>query len=581
MSDTIIGIDLGTTNSEVAIIQNGEVRVLEAEQGHKQLPSYVGLGESGELLVGQAARNQYILYPERTIKSIKRRMGEDVQISLGDRQYTPQQISAMILRRLKQVAEEFLGEEVERAVITVPAYFSDVQRQATRDAGEIAGLKVERIINEPTAASLAYEANNSEARTILVYDLGGGTFDVSVVRMEKDIVEVLASHGNNSLGGDDFDQKIVDHIIAWLKEKHGESLEIPAQAMSRITRAAEEAKIALSSQPYCLIEEEHLLEKDGRPVHLSLELSREEYEEMIAPYIDETLSAIHTALDGADLRVADIDEILLVGGSTRTPLVSRRLEEELGQQPRSEIDPDLCVAAGAAIQAGMIAGEKVSSILVDVTPYTFGVSAIGELDGEYYPFKFVPIIRKNTPIPVTRSESFFTSYDGQEKIRVHVYQGEDPDALKNTEIGEFLITGLSDVPSGNPIVTTFSLDINGILHVTTREKNTGLEESLTINNAMSRFQEEELDQARREVESLMEDNDSEGARDATRNPAAAEAQALIEKATSLLEKVEAEEDREDILEMTKAVKEALQDDDAERLSVAINELNDLVYYLET
>lgn len=581
MSGTIIGIDLGTTNSEVAIIQDGEVRVLEAEQGHKQLPSYVGLSENGELLVGQAARNQYILYPERTIKSIKRRMGEDIHISLGDRQYTPQQISAMILRRLKQVAEEFLGEEVERAVITVPAYFSDVQRQATRDAGEIAGLKVERIINEPTAASLAYEANNSEARTILVYDLGGGTFDVSVVRMEKDIVEVLASHGNNSLGGDDFDQKIVDHIIAWLKEKHGESLEIPAQAMSRITRAAEEAKIALSSQPYCLIEEEHLLEKDGQPVHLSLELSREEYEEMIAPYIDETLSAIHTALNGANLRVVDIDEILLVGGSTRTPLVSRRLEEELGQQPRSEIDPDLCVAAGAAIQAGMIAGEKVSSILVDVTPYTFGVSAIGELDGEYYPFKFVPIIRKNTPIPVTRSESFFTSYDGQEKIRVHVYQGEDPDALKNTEIGEFLITGLSDVPSGNPIVTTFSLDINGILHVTTREKNTGLEESLTINNAMSRFQEEELDEARREVESLMEDDGLGGARDAARNPAAAEAEALIERATSLLEKVEAEEDREDILEMTKAVKEALQDDDAERLNVAISELNDLVYYLET
>ena len=580
MNDTIIGIDLGTTNSEVAIIQNGEVRVLEAEQGHEQLPSYVGLSEKGELLVGQAARNQYILYPERTIKSVKRRMGEDVQISLGDHQYTPQQISALILRRLKQVAEEFLGEDVERAVITVPAYFSDVQRQATRDAGEIAGLAVERIINEPTAASLAYEADNSEARTILVYDLGGGTFDVSAVRMEKGIVEVLASHGNNSLGGDDFDQKVVEHVIARLKEKHGKSLEIPAQAMSRITRAAEEAKITLSSQPYCLIEEEHLLEMDGQPVHLSLELSREEYEEMISPYVDETLSAIHTALNSAKLRVADIDEILLVGGSTRTPLVSRRLEEELGLQPRSEIDPDLCVAAGAAIQAGMIAGEKVSSILVDVTPYTFGVSAIGELNGEYYPFVFIPVIRKNTPIPVTRSESFFTSYDGQEKIRVHVYQGEDPDALKNTEIGEFLITGLSDVPSGNPIVTTFSLDINGILHVTTREKNTGLEESLTINNAMSRFQEEELDQARREVKLLMEDNDSEGARDAARNPAAAEAEALIERATSLLEKVEAE-DREDILEMTKAVTEALQDDDTERLSVAISELNDLVYYLET
>ncbi|MFY9975447.1 MAG: Hsp70 family protein, partial [Chromatiaceae bacterium] len=471
MNDLIIGIDLGTTNSEVAVVQDGRTRVIEVD-GSRLLPSVVGLADDGALLVGQAARNQVALYPERTVRSIKRRMGEDIKVPMGPESYTPQEISALILKRLKRAAEQELGQAINKAVITVPAYFSDAQRQATRDAGELAGLEVVRIINEPTAAALAYEVDHPQGKTILVYDLGGGTFDVSVVRVARDVTEVLSSHGNNHLGGDDFDARIVDHLIAHLGSQ-GQDPSDNRTAMARLTRAAEAAKIALSDAPFALIQEEYLLEHAGAPVNLSLELSREEYEAMIAPYIGETLEAVHIALKGAGLTVSDLDEVLLVGGATRTPLVQRRLEEELRMQPRSEVDPDLCVANGAAIQAAVIAGVQVASVLVDVTPYTFGTSAIGDLNGEFYPYVYVPLIRKNTPIPVTKSEAFETFHDGQRTILVHVYQGEDPDALNNTEIGSFRIDGLSDVPAGNVITTTFSLDVNGILHVSSREKRTG------------------------------------------------------------------------------------------------------------
>ena len=376
MTDIIIGIDLGTTNSEVAVVRDGRPEIL-AIDGAKLLPSVVGLGDDGNLLVGQAARNQYSLYPERTIRSVKRRMGEDVHLSLGEQSYRPQEISALILKRLKQAAEQHLGESVGKAVITVPAYFSDAQRQATRDAGELAGLEVVRIINEPTAAALAYEADHQGSRTILVYDLGGGTFDVSVVRMTADITEVLASHGNNQLGGDDFDARLVEHVLTHLKTEHGIASLEDRSALARIQRACEAAKITLSDSPFARIEEEYLLEHQGQPLNLSLEISRSDYEDLIKSYIDETLEAVHTALKGAGLAVADLDEVLLVGGSTRTPLIQERLEQILGMQPRAEVDPDLCVAAGAAIQAAVISGQTVASVLVDVTPYTFGTSAFG------------------------------------------------------------------------------------------------------------------------------------------------------------------------------------------------------------
>lgn len=581
-SDIIIGIDLGTTNSEVALIQENNVEVLEIENGSQQLASYVGLDDNGEVLVGEAARNQYVLYPERTIKSIKRHMGTDEQIQMGDKSYSPQEISAIILRRLKQIAETATGETIARAVITVPAFFSDAQRQATRDAGEIAGLKVERIINEPTAAALAYEAGHEDNHNILVYDLGGGTFDVSVVEMNQDIVEVKASHGDNHLGGDDFDQKLVDHIVQYLHETYDVNAIESARAMSRITRAAENAKIALSSQPYYTIEEEHLLDRKGKgkPIHLSLEISRTDYEAMISEFIDTTLEAIHTALDSAQMRTTDIDEIILVGGSTRTPLVQQRLASDLGMQVRSELNPDLCVAMGAAIQAGMLSGLQLGPILVDVTPYTFGTSALSEMYGMEYPHCFVPLIHKNTPIPVTFSESFYTSHDEQTSVDVKVYQGEDPDAMKNTEIGGFLLENLKDLPQGSPIVVTFSLDINGILSVSTLEKKSGTEESLVIDNAISRFQEDELEQAKNALQALMQDKkDNPETAEKKKNREHVKAVALLEKARKLLPSLEGD-DNEDAIDMIEALDTAIKANDKGEIQQAMDEISDLLYYLE-
>lgn len=578
MKKMIIGIDLGTTNSEVALIENGKPTILEIEKGSYQLPSYVGVDERDELLIGEVAKNQYLLYPERTIRSVKRHMGEDIQLQLGDNYYAPQEISAMILRHLKQVAERHCGEKISQAVITVPAFFSDAQRQATRDAGEIAGLTVERILNEPTAASLAYEVNSPEARTILVYDLGGGTFDVSVVKIESNVVEVLSSHGDNQLGGDDFDQKIIDHISAYLTTEHDVKVTEHPKAMSRIIRAAENAKIALSSQPYFTIEEEHLLEYKGSPIHLSLELARDEYEEMISPFIGQTMDAIHTALDGANLRVADIDEILLVGGSTKTPLVRDRLEKDLARPIRLDVDPDLCVAIGAATQAGIISGEKVSATLIDVTPYTFGTSALGTMHGHEYPYVYVPIIKKNTPIPVTRSESFFAVYEGQEKIEVNVYQGEDPDAVNNEELGSFMIEDLKDVQAGDAIITTFSLDINGILHVTTTEKKTNNKKSLTIDNVISRFQDEELEEAKQQVSALFNDETSEESKDI--EGIGTQSRELLDKAKKMQEQLEGD-DKEDITAIITDLEAAITANDEAQVKELHSELTDLIYYLET
>ena len=584
MNDTIVGIDLGTTNSEVAVVRDGRVEVIPVSNGGRILPSVVGIGDDGTLLVGQAARNQHALYPQRTVRSIKRRMGEDTRVAMAGEDYAPQEISAMILRRLKDLAQAHLGHEVRRAVITVPAFFSDAQRQATREAGEIAGLEVVRIINEPTAAALAYESRHQGARNALVYDLGGGTFDVSVVNLESDVVEVLASHGNNHLGGDDFDRKLVEHALAHLKNAHGvDASPLPA-VMARLQRAAEAAKIALSDRPFVTMREEYLLDQDGVPLHLALEVSREQYEAMIEPYIDETLAAVHVALSGAGLALADIDEILLVGGATRTPLVARRLETELGLQPRGEVDPDLCVAMGAAIQAALINGSKTRTVLVDVTPYTFGTSALGELDGEEYTHCFVPLIRKNTPIPVSKSDVFFTLYDAQEQVEVGVYQGEDRDALNNIEIGRFMVEGLSDVPAGNPIVITLSLDLNGILEVTAREKKSGLERSITIGNAMARFAQDELSQARSRVQALFADDegdfageDAQPARDSRR--LGVEAQALVEKAERALDQANPD-DAEDLVNAIEAVREG-QASGGASLKEAVDALADLLYYLQS
>jgi molecular chaperone DnaK (HSP70) len=579
MTDVIVGIDLGTTNSEIAVYRDGRPHVLSDDRNRVVLPSVVGLSETGELLVGDDARNQFMLYPERTVRSIKRKMGTDAKVHLGEREYTPQEISAIILSRLKEIAQARLGHPVQRAVITVPAYFSDAQRQATREAGEIAGLEVMRIINEPTAASLVYEAAQDQGKRILVYDLGGGTFDVSVVRIEGGVVEVISSHGNNHLGGDDFDEKIVAHVLEHLKIKHGVSISDRPQAMARVLRSAEAAKKHLSDHPYARIEEEYLTERDGKLINLDLELSRDEYEEMITPFIEETLGAIHIALESANLTSSQVDEILLVGGATRTPMIRRRLTEAFGREPRGEVDPDLCVAMGAAIQGASLAGTEVSAVLVDVTPYSFGTSVVGELNGEMYPDLFFPIIPKNTPIPVRRSDVVYTMVDEQVKIRVSIYQGEHEDALENTKIGEFFVEGLSKAPAGNPVIIDLALDRDGILQVSAREKKTGLERRITIDKAMSRFDQTQLDAARARIGSLFEGReditDIEGE---TETGSALDE--LLAKANAKLD-IAGAEDRAEIIDLIEAVRDAKSNGDDAALEDGRQQLQDLLFYLET
>jgi molecular chaperone DnaK (HSP70) len=579
MTDEILGIDLGTTNSEIAIYRDGRPEVLRDDQGRIILPSVVGLTETGELLVGEEARNQFLLYPERTVRSIKRRMGSDAKVQLGEREYKPQEISAIILSRLKEIAQARLGRPIRKAVITVPAYFSDTQRQATREAGEIAGLEVARIINEPTAAALVYEAAQHQGKRILVYDLGGGTFDVSVVRIEQGVVEVISSHGNNHLGGDDFDHKIVEHVLEHLKLKHGVDVADRPQAMARILRSAEDAKKQLSNHPYARIAEEYLAEHSGQPVNIDLELSREEYEDMIAPFIEETLGAIHIALESAGLTSSQVDEILLVGGATRTPLIRRRLVEAFGTQPRGEVDPDLCVAMGAAIQGAAMTGTEVSAVLVDVTPYTFGTSALGELNGELYPYHYVPIIPKNTPIPARMSEVFFTVLDEQTDVDVRIYQGENNDALENIKIGEFRVSGLSREPAGNPVIVDLALDRNGILQVSAREKKTGLERRITIDNATSRYDREQLDEARQRIGALFGDQEQAafvGSGAATDSAV----DALLARASAKLDET-GEEDRTEIIDLIEAIRDARSSGDSAALEDVRSQLQDLLFYLET
>lgn len=577
MTDKILGIDLGTTNSEIALYENGTVTIIEGPDG-KLLPSYVGLDQHGDLLVGTPARNQYVLYPERTVKSIKRLMGQATTIPLGEKSYSPQEISAIILRQLKSIAETHLGETVHKAVITVPAFFSDSQRQATREAGEIAGLEVVKIINEPTAATLVYESGNTEARRVLVYDLGGGTFDVSVVELQDKVVEVIASHGNNHLGGDDFDDLIEKWIRARLQEDTIE--ELPLQAAARIKRSAEDAKKTLSSHPFAMIEEEYLVERDGAPYNLKIELARDLYEEMITPLLDETLEAVHLVLKDSGLTPAEIDEILLVGGSTRTPLVQQRLELEFGVPPRFEVDPDLCVAAGAALQAAMLQGEDVQTILVDVTPYTFGVSALGEVDGYFSPDMFVPLIRKNTPVPVTRSELFETVADGQECVEVKVYQGEFPNALDNIEVGRFKVEGLAKRDAGSAIIATFALNSDGILQVSAAEKATGLAKSITIHNVLSDAARDSVAGAREKIQRLFGETEPAQTSHDIKNSSRVQANALVDKAHSLFETAN-EDDREDMIDLIEQIRSAISEGDETLLKESMEELSEIIFFLET
>ncbi len=607
MTELITGIDLGTTNSEIAAFVSDRVQVLGPE-ANKMLPSCVGFSAAGELLVGQAARHQQLLYPELTVRSIKRKMGSGEMVRLGEKSFSPQEISALILRELVEWAGRELNRSVEKAVITVPAYFSDAQRNATREAGVLAGLEVVRILNEPTAASLAYGFGDASRHTAMVYDLGGGTFDVSIVSVEGDVTEVLASHGNNQLGGDDFDDLLLARLERKFQEQYGIDLrQGHPSAHARLWWAAEDAKKKLSFEPYARVREEALVMDNGKPLHLDLELSRSEYEEMIRPLIESTLDSVSKALSDARKNPGDLDAILLVGGSTRTPLIPRRLQELTGLEPRQDVHPDLCVALGAGILASRLAGHDVERVLVDVSPFSFGPSYLGERGGFPYPHCYHPIIHRNTPLPVTRTDSYCTAHPYQTLVEIEIYQGEDEDALKNILVGDFRIEGLRPTEEPNEVLCRMSLDVDGILHVTAIEKETGKSKHITIARALQARTPSEIAEARERLKALYSSRseesleteegvelegeavtgeeasgESEGMTTAVpRIPVEAgrEANDLLEQSRRLMEKMHPE-DKEEAIGLHERIEAAISSNDPDTLKEAATALRELLFFVE-
>lgn len=488
----IIGIDLGTTNSCVAVMEGGEAVVIPNAEGARTTPSVVGFSKTGERLVGQVAKRQAVSNPERTVLSIKRHMGSNYKVNIDGKEFTPQEISAMILQKLKADAEAYLGEKVEKAVITVPAYFSDAQRQATKDAGRIAGLEVLRIINEPTAAALAYGLDKEEDQTILVYDLGGGTFDVSILELGDGVFEVKATSGNNRLGGDDFDQRIIDYLVSEFKRDTGIDLRNDRMAMQRLKEAAEKAKIELSGVATTNINLPFISADANGPKHLDITLTRAKFEELTADLVEKTMGPTRQALEDAGLKPKDIDKILLVGGATRMPAVQEAIRKFLGKEPHKGINPDECVAIGAAIQAGVLAGEVKDVLLLDVTPLSLGIETLGGV--------FTKLIERNTTIPTSKSQIFSTAADGQTTVEIHVLQGERPMAADNKTLGRFTLTGIPPAPRGVPqIEVKFDIDVNGIVHVSAKDLGTGKEQSMTI-TASTNLTEQEIERMVKEAE---------------------------------------------------------------------------------
>jgi molecular chaperone DnaK len=494
----IVGIDLGTTNSLVAAIIDGKPTLIPNERGRYITPSVVGFTESGELLVGEPAKNQAVANPDRTITSVKRMMGTDRRITVGDKEFSPQEISAVILKKLKLDAETYLNEIVEEAIITVPAYFTDSQRQATKDAGEIAGFKVERIINEPTAAALAYGFDKSESRTIVVYDLGGGTFDVSVIRLVEGAFKVLATTGNNNLGGDDFDYRVVEHLIERFKEKEKIDLrtipDISQQRaiMQRLKEAGESAKIDLSSLLETTINLPFIYTGGSEPLHLNETLTRAKYEDLVQDLIDQTLQPMELSLSDAGLVASQLDAVILVGGMTRTPAVQRLVKNVTGKEPYHDINPEECVAQGAAIQAGIKRGKLDELVVVDVAPFTLGIETEGG--------KFSPIIQRNTSVPCSRKSIYKTTMDVQTEALVHVLQGEGSRADDNSSLGEFILQGITPAPRGESLVeVSFDYDVNGIVKVTARDRATGVGKGITIRASKTRLTTDDISLAERDV----------------------------------------------------------------------------------
>lgn len=582
----ILGIDLGTTNSCMAVIEGGEPTVIPNKEGNRTTPSVVGFSKKGERLVGISAKKQAIANPENTVYSIKRFMGRsweeaqeeikrvsynvekgsknDVRVKIKDKEYTPQEISAMVLQKLKGDAEEYLGEKITQAVITVPAYFNDSQRQATKDAGKIAGLEVKRIINEPTASTLAYGLDKEEEQRILVFDLGGGTFDISILETGEGVYEVKATSGDTHLGGDEWDKRVMDYLIDEFKKEEGIDLSKDKMALQRLKDAAERAKIELSGVTETEVNLPFITAgSDGQPRHLSLSLSRAKFENMTSDLLDRTRGPIEQTMSDAKLSAKDIDRVILVGGATRMPQVQKLVKEIFGKEPYKNINPDECVAIGAAVQAGVLAGEVKDILLLDVTPLSLGVETYGGV--------FTRLIERNTTIPTKKSEVFTTAADNQTSVDVHVLQGERPMAKDNHSLGRFTLDGIPPAPRGVPqIGVTFDIDANGILNVSAKDKATGKEQSIKV-TATTNLSEEEVEQKVKEAEEFSEEDKKKKEKVDARN----EAENLVYTTRKTLEdykdKID-QETREKVESKVKELEEALKEDEIEKIKEKTEDL---------
>ena len=564
----VIGIDLGTTNSCVAVIEGGEPVVIANAEGARTTPSVVAFSKTGERMVGQVAKRQAITNPERPVSSIKRHMGSDYKVKIDDKAYTPQEISAMILAKLKSDAESYLGGKVSEAVITVPAYFTDAQRQATKDAGKIAGLEVKRIINEPTAAALAYGIDKEDDQKVMVYDLGGGTFDVSIIEMGDGVQEVLATAGNNHLGGDDFDQRIIDWLADEFKKEQGIDLRSDKMAMQRLKEAAEKAKIELSGVTTSNISLPFITADATGPKHLETTLTRAKFNEMTADLVEATMGPVRQALSDSGLKASDLNKILMVGGSSRIPAVQEAIKSFTGKEPFKGINPDECVAVGAAIQGGVLGGDVEGILLLDVTPLSLGIETMGGVNTK--------IIERNTTIPTKKSQIFSTAADNQTSVEVHVLQGEREFAKDNKTLGVFHLDGIMPAPRGVPqIEVTFDIDANGIVHVSAKDLGTQKEQSISITSS-SNMSKEDIEKAVKEAEQFAEQDKKQKEAVDTRN----EAEQLVYQSEKIISENGdkfSEADKNDVQQKVDALKEALKGEDIEAIKSKKEELTQSFY----